>query len=361
MVFLMTDPPIPEPSEEQKNEWAKKIIEAVDERKFYSLENVVNAIQNYFETQFPKYRIDTIGLEHGDACLVVRKAPPPGSDPMDDLFAAFKPDKEPPTEDVLMMQKYVRASYLKILELLEMDNPAKYSEIIKKIGLRPFEKIPEYREQAFEFWTKKVIDYYKIKNKTPLEKIIKSIARFFKLLFSDYSFSFFIPKDKEYYPIAIDRMYESSGMWFMEIHKIRLMIYNIHYIILKKLKRYDDYSKDPNFWFDLVTLYEEMGLKDKADEFGAHGLSLDPKDLTGLTELVTHYIEKRDFRRGMKYIKKSGLIMKDKKMLKPALDIWKKIVEFEPHEKSHWLVIAEIYEEMGNSTEAAASREKAAM
>ena len=43
-------PPIPEPSEEQKNEWAKKIIESIDERKFYSLENVVSAIQIYFET-----------------------------------------------------------------------------------------------------------------------------------------------------------------------------------------------------------------------------------------------------------------------------------------------------------------------
>ncbi len=361
MVFLMTDPPIPEPSEEQKNEWAKKIIESINERKFYSLENVVSAIQNYFETQFPNYRVNTIGLELGDECLLVRKAPPPGSDPMDDLFSAFIPDKEPPTEDVLMMQKYVRASYLKILDLLEMDNPAQYSEIIAKIGLRPFEKIPEYREQAFEFWTKKVIEYYKIKSNTPLEKIIKSIARFFNLLFPDYSFAFFIPKDMEYYPIAIDRLYESSGMWFMEIHKIRLMIYNIHYIILKKLKRFNDYPKDPNYWFDLVVLYEEMGLKDKADEFGAHGLSLDPDDLTGLTELASLYIEKRDFRRGLRYIKKSGLIMKEKKMFQPALDIWKKIAEFEPHDKSHWLVIADIYEEMGNSTEAAVSREKAKM
>jgi hypothetical protein len=361
MVFVMTDPPIPEPSEEQKREWAKKIIEIIDERKFYSLETVVNAIQNYFETQFPKYRIDTIGLEKGDECLVVRKAPPPGSDPMDDLFAAFKPDKEPPTEDVLMMQKYVRTCYLKILDLLEMDNPAKYSEIITKIGLRPFEKIPDFREQAFEFWSKKIIDYYKIKNDTPMEKIIKSIARFFNLLFQDYSFTYFVPKTKEYYPIAIDRKYESSGMYFMEIDKMRLMIYNINYIILKKLKRFNDYSKDPNYWFDLVRMFEEMGLGKKADEFGAHGLSLDPKELGGLTDLVTLYIEKKQFMRGMKYIKKSALIMKEKKMLQPALVTWKKIAEFEPHDKSHWLVIADIYEEMGNSLEAAVSRKKAEM
>jgi len=358
---MMSEPPIPEPSEEQKNEWAKKILESIEKRKFFSLENIVLAIQDYFETEFPNYRVYTIGLEHGDECLTVRKAPPPSSDPMDDLFSAFTPDKEPPTEDVLMMQKYVRATYLKILDLLEMDNPAKYTEIITKIGLRPFDKIPEYREQVFEFWSKKIIEYYKIKNDTPLEKIIKSIARFFNLLFQDYSFTYFIPKDAEYYPIAIDRMYESSNMWFMEIDKIRLMIYNIHYIILNKLKRFNDYSKDPNYWFYLVRLYEEMGLGKKADEFGTHGLSLDPKDLTGISELSIIYLEKKQFKKAMKYFKKSGQIMQEKKMYQQALDIWKKVAEFEPHDKSHWLVIADIYEKMGNSLEAKASREKAKM
>ena len=44
MVFVMTDPPIPPPSEEQKSEWAKIIIEDIEKRKFYSIENIVNEI-----------------------------------------------------------------------------------------------------------------------------------------------------------------------------------------------------------------------------------------------------------------------------------------------------------------------------
>jgi len=358
----MSDPPIPPPSEEQKNEWAKIIIEDIDKRKFYSLENIVLDIQYYFETQFPKYRIDIYGLERGEECLIVRKAPPPGSDPMDNLFASFEPSKEPPTEDVLMMQKYVRETYLKILELLEMDNPKKYDEIIKEIGLRPFEKIPDFREQAFEFWSKKIIEYYKLKSDSSIELIIKSIARFFTLLFPEYSFSYFIPKSEEYYPIAIDKRNDDSLMWAVEIHRIRLMLYNIHYLILKKLKRIIDYSKDPNFWFYLVTIYEEMGLPNKADEFGAHGLSLEPKDITGLTELVTLYADKNQlYTRGLRYLKKSGLIMKEQKNYSQALQIWKRIAQFEPNDKNHWLVIADIYEEMGNSKEAAESRDKAKM
>ena len=110
----------------------------------------------------------------------------------------------------------------------------------------------------------------------------------------------------------------------------------------------------------LVTLYEEMGSSDKADEFGAHGLSHDPKDLSGLTELITIYAEKNQLHtRGLRYLKKSALIMKEQKQYDQALKVWLRIAEFEPHDKGHWSHIADIYEALGRSAEAAASREKA--
>ena len=91
----------------------------------------------------------------GENCFIVFKYEPKDKD---DIFGAFlAPKKEPETEEEKMLSQYVKRTYLEILSILSIDNPTKHSEILEKIGLRPFEKEPDYREEAFIFWSAAMI------------------------------------------------------------------------------------------------------------------------------------------------------------------------------------------------------------
>ncbi len=347
---------IPEPSDELMNEWANRIISSNKIAKYRSLEDIVFHVARFFEEQFPDYRINTYNPDEGENSFNVFKYEKKDSDILDVFLA---PREEPATEEEKMLTKYVRRTYLQILSILKIDNPTKHSEILAEIGLRPFDKEPDFREQAFKFWSTKIIDYNKITKKSSLEDIINSVIRFFNLLFPKYYIYHSESSRQIQLPVYIKRKMEDTLMFVMETDRIRKIMYCTYYHILKDLVRIKDYPKDPNFWFDLVLVYETLGQREKAKEFGEFGLSLEIDDLFGLTELFTYYSENKRMAEGLKYVKRVGHYYKDKKDFKFALNTWKSIANFEPRNKENWLILAEIYSEMGNDLEAKACKDKA--
>ena len=353
--LIMSVSSFPEPSEDQLYEWAQEISAQIKKHNFDSYDYISHYTRDFFERKYSDYAVHMLADNYGESNLVVRKRAK-GEDGMFDMFLGVS--DEPQTEDELSIEKIVKRTYVKVLELFHKENPANFTKKLKEMELKSFKKIPEPREQAFNYWVTKIMVHYKLRHDTPLEVIIRNIANFFNILFPDYSFTYFKPKNEKVYPITIDRKYESSGLWMLEIDSLLLMVYNVHIIILKRLKRLNESPEDPNFWFDLVRLHEKMGTVEEADEYGDRGLSLDPKDLNSISMLVTLYAEKKQFIRGLKYFKRSGLIFRDKNMLPQALDIWKRVTQFEPNNKENWLILADIYDRMGNSAEADRCRDR---
>lgn len=347
---------IPEPSDELMTEWATRVIALSNIAKSKSLENIVYHVTRFFMEEFPDYRITTCNPDKGENSFNVSKHDNTDADIMD-IFS--DPSEEPATEEEKMMVKYVRRTYLKILSMLQIDNPTKHTEILADIGLGPFDKEPNFREEAFKFWAKKISNYYKINKKTSVEDIINSVIRFFNLLFPNYYIYYSESSRQNQLPIYIKRKMEDTLLYLPETDKIRRIMYSTYYKILEELRRGKEYPKDPNFWFDLVLVYETLGQREKAKVFGEIGLALEIDDLFGLTELFTYYSENKRPAEGLKYVKKVGQYYKDKKDYKLAMNTWKTIARFEPHNKENWLILAEIHSEMGNDSEANACKEKA--
>ncbi len=347
---------IPEPSDELMTEWATRVITSSKIAKSKSLEDIVYQVARFFEEEFPDYRITTYNPDKGENSFNVIKYDNTDEGILDIFLDS---SEKPTTEEEKMMVKYVRRTYLKILSVLQIDNPTKHTEILADIGLGPFDKEPNFREEAFKFWGKKISSYYKITKKTSVEDIINSVIRFFNLLFPNYYIYYSESSRQNQLPIYIKRKTGDTLMYLSETDKIRRIMYATYYKILEELKRGKENPKDPNFWFDLVLVYETIGQREKAKVLGEIGLVLEIDDLFGLTELFTYYSENKRLAEGLKYVKKVGQYYKDKKDYKLALNTWKTITNFEPRNKENWVILAEIHTEIGNKSEAKTCEEKA--
>ncbi|HUT80325.1 MAG TPA: hypothetical protein VMZ29_03905 [Candidatus Bathyarchaeia archaeon] len=348
---------IPPPSKEQINDWAEKIITKFNLKDKPSIKNIILSIVDYFTEQFTNFRIEANDFENIENCFRISAITKVNGE--DNILDWMLP-KEDDSEEAKRLKDYLKNTYKAIIVKLNVIDPAFYSRFLTNMNLNPFDKIPNFRDSVFNFWADKVIKHFNINNTTKLDDIIRKSLQFFNMLFLNYDVEYVIFKDENKYPVLIDRKNDDYFMWLDEIDKIKKMIFSTHYKILKKLNRISDYPKDPDFWFDLVFIYDQMAMFEEADEFGDMGLILNPKELGGLTELATYYAEKGRYFVGLKYFKRSGLILKEQKNYKLALNIFTKIVDLEPQVKENWSILAELHTKLGNETEAKNCRDKAA-
>ncbi|MBN1329995.1 MAG: hypothetical protein JXA54_11030 [Candidatus Heimdallarchaeota archaeon] len=349
---------IPQPSKEQVNEWVKNIIIKYNLQERLSIENIILSISYYFSEQFDNYRIEAFDFDNIENCFrISSKTKVDGEDNIIDWMLP----KEDNSEEANRLKEYLKATYRAILARLNIIDPANYSNFLTNMNINSFEKIPDYKDSVFNFWAEKIIKHFNIVESTTLDDILKKTIQFFNMLFVNYEIIYAInKKDVRKYPVYIDRKNGNFLMWFNEIDKIRKIIFSTHYKILKKLNRIKDYPKDPEFWFDLVIVYDQLGMFDEADNFGDMGLALNPKELGGLTELVTYYNEKGRYLVGLKYVKYSGHLIKEQKNYQLALNIFTKVVNVEPKVKENWVILADLYSKMGNEIEAKNCRNRAA-
>ena len=354
----MNSPPeIPEPSEELAIDWANKIIASNKLTDLSSLEVIATSVANHVGEEFPAFFVSARLIHEGEFIFQVRNKSDGPGDPLD-WFKTLGEDEEEQSQETKMLGKYALVTYEKLLEILEITNPKSYKDHLKKLKMRTFESPPDYKKSVIDFWAKKIIDYFELTDKTPLKVIIKKTILFFDILYTGYCISYTKFKDERKYPVIIDKIGDDTLMWLDVTTKIRRSIYCVHFRILTTLGRIDDYPKDPEYWFELVLVYEKLGLKKEANVFGNRGLDLNPTEMIGLTELVEFYSEQRRFLDGLKYLKKSGEIFLERKQFKVSLDIWKKIINFEPHIKENWINLEKTYLAMGDDLEAKKCRDK---
>ncbi|NHJ84999.1 MAG: tetratricopeptide repeat protein [Asgard group archaeon] len=345
---------IPEPSDEIITKWSNEIVSRNNLSDEFSYQKITDFIAKYVEEKFTQYYVTASFTELGEEGFKIREKGTPMDDPLDWFKIAGEKEL---TEEEARVKEYTKLIYLKILSKLDMPNPAKYKEYLKELNLQSFIVPPDYRVSAFTVWADKIINYYKLTNTSSLETIIKKTIYFFDILFPDYSIYYTRYKDEVKYPVFIDKIDDDYLFWISVIDKIRKLIYCTHYQILKKFNRIRDYPKDPDFWFELVLVYEELGLKTEANGFGEMGIALNPRDLTLLTELATFYGEKKRFVDGLIYFKKSAELFFEQKQYAIALRISQNIVMVEPKNKDNWIFLEKTYLAMGNTTEAQRARD----
>ncbi|NHJ05971.1 MAG: hypothetical protein EAX90_14180 [Candidatus Heimdallarchaeota archaeon] len=67
--------------------------------------------------------------------------------------------------------------------------------------------------------------------------------------------------------------------------------------------------------------------------------------------LMSYYIVNKGIKDGLIYFKQIDYIYREKNMLKLAIDIWDKVVQFEKSNKSAWRILANLYKQIGNEFE----------
>ncbi|HUU78061.1 MAG TPA: hypothetical protein VMX55_06910 [candidate division Zixibacteria bacterium] len=350
------------------NNWAQEIISINKFNEETFIEDIVQKIADFFEKLYSEMRITISDIYEGEKCLRIgliekketKKQKKDEEDIDFDLFASLF-DESIETEETKILTKHIQNTYRKIFSSLNKINPSEYANILEKINLKPVDKIPAYNEDIFISWSNKIISYFKLNKSTKLNTIIRNTIEFFDMMFPNYNIVYYSRfKDKNRFPVLIDKKYEDSLMWAVEIDEIRTYIFCVYKTILELLKREKEAPEDPSFWFDLTRIYEIMGQREKAHKYGEKGLLLNPKELDGLSMLMSYYIENRRIKDGLIYFKRMGHIYKEKNMLKQAIDIWDKVVQFEPSNKGAWRILANLYKQIGNEFEAQKCMKRAA-
>ncbi|MHA1125337.1 MAG: tetratricopeptide repeat protein [Candidatus Heimdallarchaeota archaeon] len=343
---------VPKKDEKLAKEIMKKIVISGKLGETSTLEEVAVVLGDYVEDELTGYRADIFDPEIGENCISVRKKLEKKDD-LDDLSDFFDMLKgDPLTEDEQGITTTIRLAYSLLLKKYKILDPLAYEKILEKMGLQQLKIIPKYSQATYESWSSKIIEQFIITNSASLEKVTNSVIQFFQMLFPDYSVKYYNWKDKKKYPLLIDKKGDDSLMWVMEIGQLRTILFNTHYVLLNKLRRKKDYPSDPDFWFDLVILYDEIAQKEKAKEFGAYGLKLNPQEVGALSSVISHYVEKRQLKESLPYLKQTAHIYTAKKMLSIAETTWKHVLTVEPFIKENWKHLEEILTALGKTDEA---------
>ncbi|MHA1243570.1 MAG: tetratricopeptide repeat protein [Candidatus Heimdallarchaeota archaeon] len=345
-------PRTPNRDEKLAKEIAKKIVASGKLGEISTLEDVAMVLGDYVEDEIAGFRADIFEPEIGEKCITAHKKSTKKADPDDlgDFFDMLTGD--PLSEEEQDMTATIRLAYSLLLREYKILNPLAYKTIIERMGFKQLKTVPKYLDAKFDDWTSKIIEQFVITNDTTAEKITNSVIQFFQMLIPDYSFKYHIWKDKKKYPLTIDKKGEDSLFYVFEINQIRGILFNIHYLLLNKLRRHKDYPKDPDFWFDLVILYEELDQKEKGYELGSQGLKLKPKEVGALSNLISYYLEKRRINDSLRFYKQTAHIYKAKKMLTIAEKSWKQIIAVEPNNKVNWQNLADVLTALGKTEEA---------
>jgi len=229
---MSQEPKIPEPSDELATDWVNKIISQNKLTDESSLEKISDSIADFVEKEFPEFKVTYTHVDQGVNGFRIRDAKAQIEDPLDWLLP-FE-DTVDDSEEEKMLRKYISVTYSKLLTLLDIANPSKYSDYLKEWKLRAFKEPPKYRVSVFGFWAEKIIKYFNLTDTSNLTTIIKKTLTFFDVLFPDYSVNFLKYKDEAKFPIRIDRIDDDTLMWLSITTKIRRLVFSTHYHILKQ-------------------------------------------------------------------------------------------------------------------------------
>jgi hypothetical protein len=262
----------------QIKEWSNEIMKTAKLSSESQFSDISNAIVDFFRKLLPKYKIYANDVYKKNISITVLKEEekkkekevkqeeePELSGILDSLFGDMP---ESLTEEEKKIASKLKETFLVIIADLGKLHPINYPDIVKKLGLSELKKPPKSDFANITNWSTKINGYFNIKQKTPILVVIKNIIQFFDMLFPDYEIYYQEFKDKNAFPLMIDRIGDDSLAWATEIMRIRLNIYATHQSILEKLNRKSDYPKDSEFFYDLTLIYEEMGLKDQANKYG---------------------------------------------------------------------------------------------
>jgi hypothetical protein len=326
-------------SKKQIKEWSSEIIKTSKLSSESQFSDISNAIVDFFRKIMPKYKIYANDVYRKNVSFTVlkeedkkkekevkQKEKPEVSSIFDSLLGI---STEPLTEEEKKIASILKKTFLVILEDLGKLHPINYPEILKKIGLNELKKAPKSNFANITNWSTKIIDYFSIKEKTSISALIKNTMQFFDMIFPNYEVYYQEFKDKNAFPLMIDRIGDDSLAWATEIMYIRLNVYATYQTILEKFNRKNDYPKDSEFYYNLALIFDEMGLKDQSNKYGDYGLSLPPRDTYGLSELITYYTDNKRFSEMLKYLKRMGDIYNKKDMKKLALQMWQLASRFD--------------------------------
>ncbi|NHJ84491.1 MAG: tetratricopeptide repeat protein [Asgard group archaeon] len=335
-------------------DWAKELIDKKQLTSQTPIQNIAYAITDLIEPLITGYEIDARDADILDDPFYVKKAAPKKADSDDnDLmgFSLFKP-KEPMTEEAEKIALTLKKIFDEILGMLDIIHPKKYQQILQNLGLNSYSNVPPIKLNILNIWADKIIGFFKLSKQITLETIIRKEVIFYSALFTDYQVSFIEYKNKDKFPLYIKRKYGNDFAYLDEVEKLRGMFYLTHNALLEKLGRMNEKPIDPNYWFSLVLIYDSINLPNKADEVGDIALSLNPQELDELTIIVTHYLEKRMFARGLKYFKKSGELFLNRKQFTVAARTFENVTRMEPNVKQNWLNLAKAYKGLGDINKA---------
>ena len=321
-------------------DWSKTIISSNKLTKESEFSDISYAIVDYYRDLLPNYNIFGNDVYRKNVNFSVRKKidkkkakepskkkeEPDLSSLYDSLFSDMF---ESLSEDEEKLANKIRETFLTTISFLDKLHPINYPKILKKLGISEIIRTPKSEISNITAWSTKIIEYFKIKQNTPILTLIKNEMQFFDMLFPEYDVYYREYKNKITFPLAIDRRGDDSLAWATEIMRLRLNLFATHQTILEKLNRKNDYPKDSEYFFNLALIYEEMGLKDQANKYGEYGLSLPPRDTFGLSELITYYGDNKRFNDSLKYIKHIGNIYNKKGMKKLALQMWQLASRFD--------------------------------
>jgi len=350
-----------QPDKQQIDGWIDKILTTNNLSEASSFEDILSITQQFFSDNFTDFQIIASTDAYNNVSFYLKKQAISKSE-ADLIFdSLLGPDiSQPMDEECTRLSKTIKITFEILLEKLSIVNPGDYPDVLSKMGLKQLTTVPSLTESIFLTYSEKIIDYYQLTPSTVSPIIAQKAIAFFNMLFHHYAIYYKEPVDSKQFPVRIERHDGNTLNWFTEVEKIERLLFCTYYQLLASLGRLFDYPLDSDFWFEVAYVYEALGDIEKADELGTIGLTyMTPTELQKLIEIAINYLENNEIQRGLKYLKKLGVIFIQKEFYKQALPLWQKITEYEPAIKDNWLSLAIVFEKLGENSQAKQCRSKA--
>ncbi len=315
-------------SEKQISEWSQEIIKKNNLAKNSYTEDITDSIIAFFKGKLPDYDIEVYEIEEPAITFNVRKIIQKEETESDklDIFGSFFNSS---TEEERNMESKLLEAFKLIIKELNILHPINYSEITKKIGLQTYDKPPKYSDENFIQWATKCIDYFKFARDTPTLDLIINSIQFFDILMTTYSVYYTKYKIPDMFPIYVEKIGDDSLFYSSESLIIQKSYFATYIHILEILERKQDYPKDSEFFYNLAHVYEELGMKSRAEYFGKIALGLEHHNTDALFELVMYYIEHKRVQDGVEYMKRLGGVYQVQNQKKLAIQMWQGVSRFD--------------------------------
>ena len=316
-------------SEKQITEWSQEIIKKNNLEKSSYIEDITDSIIAFFGGKLPDYNINAYETDEPTAITFnVRKIKQKEETENDklDIFGSFFNSS---TEEERNMESKLLETFSLIVKELNILHPINYSELIKELGLQTYDEPPKYSDENFIQWATKCIDYFKFSRDTPTLDLITNSIQFFNMLMTTYSVYYTKYKIPDKFPMYVDKIGDDPLFYASESLAIQKSYFATYTHILDMLERKQDYPKDSEFFYNLAHLYEELGMKSKAEYFGKIALGLEHHSIDALFELVMYYMEHKRAQDGLVYMKRLGGVYQVQNQMKLAVQMWQTVSRFD--------------------------------